>query len=363
MRPASPEQKRGDLWDRVMSRVPPLAPADLDDLFTDPLRDALLEPVVRDLASALSAATGLGALAREIETDEDAGVWAGATHQAQRFGVPPGRRRAIPICSASTTSSARTWSAIDQPTIRRENASWTAARYNQPSQVRREVTSAIGNGDRLRGRGCLGRGSRGVQARRSGREAPRLHAAFDRQRRRIIRNRDEPEYERRVDAFADQAVHRERAVADRLDLTAVELRHHVVVSDVHAKLVAAAPATRVAAQPTGKTLPGGVPSGDPDVDQLPVVVPDRIDACAATRDDGAERGVLCEAVRLPVLELLQRIVCGHRHQVKSPTGVRFRGSVRHFGLRERVSIEHRAHAGALGVGVCNDDLLLLQRGS
>ena len=40
------------------------------------------------------------------------------------------------------TSSTRIWSAIDQPTILRLKRSWTAARYNQPSHVRRYVISA-----------------------------------------------------------------------------------------------------------------------------------------------------------------------------------------------------------------------------
>ena len=40
-------------------------------------------------------------------------------------------------CSASTTSVARMWVAIDQPTICRENVSWMAASYSQPSPVRR----------------------------------------------------------------------------------------------------------------------------------------------------------------------------------------------------------------------------------
>ena len=46
-----------------------------------------------------------------------------------------GRRRASAISSASTTSSERMWSAIDQPTISRENRSWTCARYRNPSHV------------------------------------------------------------------------------------------------------------------------------------------------------------------------------------------------------------------------------------
>ena len=37
-----------------------------------------------------------------------------------------GRRRQRAICRASTTSSVRMWSAIDQPTIIREKASMTA---------------------------------------------------------------------------------------------------------------------------------------------------------------------------------------------------------------------------------------------
>src|SRR6476620_2755501 len=43
------------------------------------------------------------------------------------------RRIAMP--SASVTSSVPMWSAIDQPTIRRENASSTAAQYTLPSSV------------------------------------------------------------------------------------------------------------------------------------------------------------------------------------------------------------------------------------
>jgi hypothetical protein len=37
-------------------------------------------------------------------------------------------RLQMAICRASTTSSARRWSAIDQPTTRREKASITVAR-------------------------------------------------------------------------------------------------------------------------------------------------------------------------------------------------------------------------------------------
>jgi hypothetical protein len=39
------------------------------------------------------------------------------------------------ICTASTTSSLRTWSAIDHPTTRRLNASNTTAKKTLPSVV------------------------------------------------------------------------------------------------------------------------------------------------------------------------------------------------------------------------------------
>ena len=47
----------------------------------------------------------------------------------------PGPRAATAIRRASATSSVRMWSAIDQPTTRREARSITVARYSQPSQV------------------------------------------------------------------------------------------------------------------------------------------------------------------------------------------------------------------------------------
>jgi hypothetical protein len=53
-----------------------------------------------------------------------------------------GRRFQIAICSASTTSSERMWSAIAQPTIRRLKQSRTTARYSQPWVVRCWVMSA-----------------------------------------------------------------------------------------------------------------------------------------------------------------------------------------------------------------------------
>lgn len=47
-----------------------------------------------------------------------------------------GRRRSMAMLRAWHTSSARMWSAIAQPTIRREATSITVARYIHPSQVR-----------------------------------------------------------------------------------------------------------------------------------------------------------------------------------------------------------------------------------
>ena len=46
--------------------------------------------------------------------------------------VPAGRRCHWAICKASTTSSVRMWSAIDHPTIRRDQTSMTAAQYTFP---------------------------------------------------------------------------------------------------------------------------------------------------------------------------------------------------------------------------------------
>ena len=84
---------------------------------------------------------------------------------------------------------------------------------------------------------------------------------------RVVVDDDEPEPERRVDLLAHERVHREPRVADRLDLLAREFGQHVVVGDVDAELVAAAPAARVASQPTREALPGRVAARDPDVDE------------------------------------------------------------------------------------------------
>lgn len=54
-------------------------------------------------------------------------------------------RQAIP--SASLISSGRSWSAIDQPTTRREKASSTTAQYTPPSRVRCWVMSVPDNAD------------------------------------------------------------------------------------------------------------------------------------------------------------------------------------------------------------------------
>jgi len=55
----------------------------------------------------------------------------------------PGRRRPIAISSASQTSSGRMWSAVAQPSTRREARSTTVARYIQPSHVRTYVMSRL----------------------------------------------------------------------------------------------------------------------------------------------------------------------------------------------------------------------------
>ena len=52
-----------------------------------------------------------------------------------------GRRRQRATSSASTTSSARMWSAIDEPTTTRLKTSRTAAQYTLPSAVRCSVMS------------------------------------------------------------------------------------------------------------------------------------------------------------------------------------------------------------------------------
>ena len=52
-----------------------------------------------------------------------------------------GRRRQVAICRASTTSSVRMWSAIDQPTTTRENTSRTAQQYTFPVAVGCSVMS------------------------------------------------------------------------------------------------------------------------------------------------------------------------------------------------------------------------------
>ncbi|HEU5001559.1 MAG TPA: reverse transcriptase domain-containing protein [Actinomycetota bacterium] len=54
---------------------------------------------------------------------------------------PAGRLRQMAICRASTTSSVRIWSAIDQPTTRRLQESSTTAKYTLPSWVGCSVTS------------------------------------------------------------------------------------------------------------------------------------------------------------------------------------------------------------------------------
>ena len=53
-----------------------------------------------------------------------------------------GRRRAIPISSAETTSSERMWAAIAHPTTHREKQSVTAARQSLPSPVAISLRSA-----------------------------------------------------------------------------------------------------------------------------------------------------------------------------------------------------------------------------
>jgi hypothetical protein len=104
-----------------------------DELFLQRREEALCDGVVEAVtarAHRLGDAGGAGLLT-EGQRDELAAL----------VGMPDqpgaGRRRASAICRASVTSSARMWSAIDQPTIRREKTSWTATRYSQPSHVRR----------------------------------------------------------------------------------------------------------------------------------------------------------------------------------------------------------------------------------
>ena len=74
----------------------------------------------------------------------------------------------------------------------------------------------------------------------------------------VVVDDDEPEPERGVDLVANERVHRQPGVADRLDLLSGELGQHVVVCDVDAELVAAAPAACMAAKPTRESLPGGL---------------------------------------------------------------------------------------------------------
>jgi hypothetical protein len=52
------------------------------------------------------------------------------------MSVPLGLRRAKAMRSAVSGSSVRKWSAMAQPTTRREKQSMIVDRYNQPSQVR-----------------------------------------------------------------------------------------------------------------------------------------------------------------------------------------------------------------------------------
>ena len=68
---------------------------------------------------------------------------ASAPSRASRSGVSPspGSRRATAIARASTTSRLSMWSAIDQPTTRRENKSSIAARNSHPDAVQIAVTS------------------------------------------------------------------------------------------------------------------------------------------------------------------------------------------------------------------------------
>ena len=56
--------------------------------------------------------------------------------------TPSGRRRAIAMFSASSTSSVRRWLGMAHPTTLRLNTSSTMARYINPFQVGTYVTSA-----------------------------------------------------------------------------------------------------------------------------------------------------------------------------------------------------------------------------
>ena len=56
--------------------------------------------------------------------------------------TPPGRRCAIAMSSASSTSSVRRCVAIAQPTMRRLHTSSTTARYSKPAHVGMYVMSA-----------------------------------------------------------------------------------------------------------------------------------------------------------------------------------------------------------------------------
>lgn len=83
-----------------------------------------------------------------------------------------------------------------------------------------------------------------------------------------------PEREFGVDRLAHERIEGQRRVADRLDLFARELGQHVVIGDVDAELIAAAPATRVTAHAARQARARRVAVRYPDVHKRAVRVPD-----------------------------------------------------------------------------------------
>lgn len=80
----------------------------------------------------------------EPAAEPPAGVLTGFNRSECRI-VPTGLRRHRAMSRASMTSSVRRWSAMGQPTQRREYTSITAAQYTQPCPVRCWVMSVTHN--------------------------------------------------------------------------------------------------------------------------------------------------------------------------------------------------------------------------